>query len=167
DMRYVSLRYFNATGYDVRGRIKVRERDVANLSPVVMEAAAGLRDEIKVFGGDYPTPDGTCVRDYIHVNDLAAAHVCAMDHLLAGRDSLVLNLGAESGSSVLEVIAAAERVLGRAISHRLVERRAGDPAELIASSARAKRLFGWTARYSELDTIFESMLPLYGLARAS
>lgn len=163
DLRYASLRYFNATGYDLDRRVTVRERNAANLCPLVMEVASGMRSELKVFGNDYPTADGTCVRDYIHVNDLAGAHIAAMDHLLAGHDSMVVNLGAETGSSVLEMIHAAERVLGRSIPFQIVGRRPGDPAELVASSARARQTLNWSARNSDLATIFESMRHVYGL----
>jgi UDP-glucose 4-epimerase len=162
-LRYASLRYFNATGYDLRGRVTVRETSVANLCPVLMEVASGARERLQVFGDDYDTPDGTCVRDYIHVNDLAAAHVEAMRRLVEAPRNLVLNLGAERGVSVLEMIRAAERVLGRPVPFEVVDRRPGDPATLIASSVLASRELGWRARYSDLETIFETMRPLYGL----
>ncbi len=162
-LRYVSLRYFNATGYDLRGRVGVREKDATNLCPVVMEVASGLRPSLKVFGGDYDTRDGTCVRDYIHVNDLSAAHVAAMERLLEGEPSLVVNLGNETGSTVLEMVAAASRVLRRDLPYELVERRAGDPAEIVASSALARRVLGFTPRHGDLRTIFESMRRVYGV----
>jgi UDP-glucose 4-epimerase len=162
-LRYASLRYFNATGYDLRRRVTARERNAANLCPLVMEAASGLREELKVFGNDYPTADGTCIRDYVHVNDLAVAHIAAMEHLFQENGSLEVNLGAESGSSVLEMIRAAEEVLGQRIPVRIVERRPGDPAELVASSARARQLLGWRARHSDLATIFQSMRHVYGM----
>jgi UDP-glucose 4-epimerase len=160
---YVSLRYFNATGYDLAGRVTVREKDVANLCPVVMEVASGMRRSMKVFGSDYPTRDGTCVRDYIHVNDLADAHIAAMQRLLDEPRSMVINLGAETGSTVLEMIHTAQRVNEREIPHELVGRRAGDPAELVASSTLAHKLLNWRARHSDLETIFESMRSPYGL----
>lgn len=162
-LRYASLRYFNATGYDLAGRVKVRERGTANLCPVVMETACGLRERVDVFGDNYDTRDGTCVRDYVHVNDLAAAHVAAMDRLLADDRSLVLNLGSETGSTVLEMIDAASRVVGREIPYRVVGRRSGDPAALVASSARAREILGFSPRYGDLDVIFESMRGVYGL----
>ncbi len=162
-LSYASLRYFNATGYDLAGRVTVRECGAANLCPVVMEVASGLRESLDVFGGDYDTRDGTCVRDYVHVNDLAAAHVAAMERLLDGDSCLVLNLGSESGSTVLEMIAAASRVIGREIPYRVVERRAGDPASLVASSAKAREILGFSPRHGDLDVIFESMRGVYGL----
>lgn len=160
---YISLRYFNATGYDVAGRVTTPERDPANLTPVVMEVAAGLRRRLEVYGGDYDTRDGTCIRDYIHVNDLAAAHLAAMDRLLNGGPSMVLNLGVGRGATVLEMIAAAGRALGREIPYEVVARRPGDPPALVASSERAARELGFKPRYSDLDTIFGSMRRVYGL----
>ena len=128
-----------------------------------MEVAEGAREQLQVFGNDYDTPDGTCIRDYIHVNDLAAAHVAAMTRLLKTPRSLILNLGAERGVSVLEMISAAERVLGRPIPYEIVERRPGDPSELVASSTLARAELGWAPEYSDLDTILGSMRPVYGL----
>ncbi len=162
-LRYASLRYFNATGYDLRHRVTTREKETANLTPIVMEAVIGMRDRVNVFGGDYETRDGTCIRDYIHVNDLADAHLAAMDALLSGSDSMVLNLGTETGSTVLEMLEAATRVFGVEIARDIVERRAGDPAVLVASSARARELLGWQPRRSDLDTVFDSMRVAYGL----
>ncbi len=162
-LRYASLRYFNATGYDLRRRVTTREKEVANLTPIVMEAITGMRERVNVFGGDYDTRDGTCIRDYIHVNDLAEAHLAAMDALLSGADSMVLNLGTESGSTVLEMLEAAARVFKAEVPSKVVARRAGDPAVLVASSARARDVLGWQPRHSDLDTIFDSMRAAYGL----
>ncbi len=162
-LRYASLRYFNATGYDLRRRVTTREKETANLTPIVMEAVTGMRDRVNVFGGDYETRDGTCIRDYIHVNDLADAHLAAMDALLSGSDSMVLNLGTETGSTVLEMLEAATRVFGVEIAHDIVDRRAGDPAVLVASSAHARELLGWRPRHSDLDTVFDSMRVAYDL----
>ncbi|NOX89570.1 MAG: UDP-glucose 4-epimerase GalE [Calditrichaeota bacterium] len=160
-IRYAALRYFNATGYDIKGRVKGKEKNPANLSPVVMETIAGVRDEMQVFGNDYDTPDGTCIRDYIHVNDLAAAHAKAMDYLLEKKQNLVVNLGTGKGHTVLEVIKAAQRVSGKKVNYRITGRRAGDPPELVASCDLAYKLLGWKAKYSDLETIFGSMLPVY------
>lgn len=161
DLRYAALRYFNATGYDIQGKIKGKEKNPANLSPIVMETLAGDRDGLKVFGGDYDTPDGTCVRDYIHVNDLATAHVKAMDYILLKNEDLVINLGTGKGQSVLEVIKAAEKCAGKKILYTLVDRRDGDPAILIASPELALKKLNWKARHSDLETIFSSMMPVY------
>ncbi|HGY57222.1 MAG TPA: UDP-glucose 4-epimerase GalE [Caldithrix abyssi] len=160
-LHYAALRYFNATGYDVKGRIRGKEKNAANLSPVVMEAAAGLRNELQVYGDDYNTPDGTCIRDYIHVNDLADAHLKAMDYIVKENNNLIVNLGTGSGHSVLDVIHAAEAEVGKKIPYKIVGRRAGDPENLIASSELAYKLLGWKAKYSDLHTIFSSMKPVY------
>lgn len=158
---YTALRYFNATGYDINGVIKGKEKNPANLSPVVMEVAGGLRDVMQVFGNDYDTNDGTCIRDYIHVSDLAEAHLLAMNYIVNNNKNLVVNLGTGKGSSVFEVIDSAEKVTGRKINYKIVDRRPGDPANLIASSGLAMDLLGWKPNYSDLDTIFESMKPVY------
>jgi UDP-glucose 4-epimerase len=150
-----------AAGYDVKGRISGLEQNPANLLPVVMEVAAGLRKEMQVFGNDYDTPDGTCIRDYIHVSDLASGHVAAMDYL-AGKDkSLIVNLGSETGLSVLEVIEAARRSTGKPIPTKIVARRPGDPAKLTASAQYARETLGWTARYSDIDTLVSTTWKAY------
>ncbi|MDR2182471.1 MAG: UDP-glucose 4-epimerase GalE, partial [Treponema sp.] len=136
-IRYASLRYFNAAGYDIKGRVTGLEQNPANLIPVIMEAACGMRGELQVFGSDYDTPDGTCVRDYIHVNDLAAAHALALEYVSGNDKSITVNLGSEKGSSVSEVLETARRVTGRAIPAKIAGRRAGDPARLPASAALA------------------------------
>jgi UDP-glucose 4-epimerase len=160
-LHYAALRYFNAAGYDVKGRIKGRELNPANLVPIVMEAAAGIRKEVKVFGGDYSTPDGTCVRDYIHVSDLATAHVAALNYLAKNDKSLTVNLGSESGSSVLEVIETARKVTGKPILAPISDRRAGDPAKLTASSSLAHELLGWKAQFSDMESIIRTSWALY------
>lgn len=160
-IKYAALRYFNATGYDVNGVIRGQEKNPANLCPVVMEAACGMRPNLQVFGNDYPTPDGTGVRDYIHVSDLADAHLLAMQHIILKRENLVVNLGTGKGQSVLEMIAAAERATGKSIKYEIVDRRPGDPPELMASCDLALRELGWKAKYSDLDTIFRTMKPVY------
>ncbi len=160
-IRYASLRYFNAAGYDVQGRMRGLERNPANLIPVVMEAAAGKRSELSVFGDDYPTPDGTGVRDYIHVTDLADAHVKAAQYLAKEDKSLTVNLGSESGLSVLEILNKAREVSRKEIPARIAPRRNGDPAKLIASSGYAKQVLGWQAAFSDLDTIIASTWNVY------
>ena len=160
-INYAALRYFNATGYDVKGRLKGREKNPANLSPIVMEVAAGERSKMQVFGNDYDTPDGTCIRDYIHVSDLAIAHVMALEYLKKKQESLIVNLGAETGYSVLEVIEAAKKTSGRDVPYDMVGRREGDPGHLVASSALAFEKLGWKAQHSDVETIFKSMKDVY------
>ncbi len=161
NIRFAALRYFNATGYDLNGAIKGQEKNPANLCPIVMETAAGIREKMQVFGNDYDTADGTGVRDYIHVNDLAVAHVLAMSYLLKARKDLIVNLGTGKGHSVLEMIKTAERVTGKKIPYEIVGRRAGDPQEIVASGELAYKILGWKAQYSDLETIFKTMAPVY------
>ncbi|MFC1583805.1 UDP-glucose 4-epimerase GalE [Candidatus Neomarinimicrobiota bacterium] len=161
DLRYASLRYFNAAGYDMQGRIHTTERNSANLLPLVMEVATGRQPQIEVYGTDYDTPDGSCIRDYIHVTDLSKAHLSAMDHLLSARDNLVLNLGTGQGYSVLEVLDHARAITGHPIPAVHTDRREGDPAELRASSERAFKQLGWRAEHSRIEDILESMWRVY------
>ncbi len=160
-IRFASLRYFNAAGYDPDGVVRGLERNPANLIPVVMEVASGSRDELRIFGDDYDTADGTGVRDYIHVTDLANAHVAALDWIDKNDRSLTVNLGSETGISVQEILDCARRVTGREIPARVVERRPGDPAQLVASSTLAKKTLGWTARYSDLETLIGTSWSVY------
>jgi UDP-glucose 4-epimerase len=160
-LRYAALRYFNAAGYDTRGRISGLEKRPANLIPVIMEVAAGMRPSLKVFGTDYPTKDGTGVRDYVHVSDLARGHVAALDWISRNDKSLVVNLGSDVGLSVLELLEEARRVTGKSIPAEMVDRRPGDPAGLVASSALAAELLGWKARDSDLSTLVASTWAAY------
>lgn len=160
-IRFAALRYFNATGYDIDGQIKGKEKNPANLSPVVMETASGLRDKMLVFGADYNTSDGTCIRDYIHVNDLSTAHLMAMDYITENDKDLLVNLGTGEGHSVLDVINTAEQVTNKKVSYQIVNRREGDPENLVASSDLAFQLLGWKAQYSDLETIFKTMAGVY------
>jgi UDP-arabinose 4-epimerase len=153
---HAALRYFNAAGADPEGEIGEDHEPETHLIPLVLQAALGRRPEIDVFGTDYPTPDGTAIRDYIHVQDLAEAHVKALDHLSRGGGSLELNLGTGDGHSVREVIAAAERVTGRRVPRRETARRPGDPPVLVAEASRARELLGWTPKLSDLDTILQT-----------
>jgi UDP-arabinose 4-epimerase len=157
-MRAVSLRYFNAAGADPDGEIGECHEPETHLLPLVLHAALGRRPPIEIYGTDYPTPDGTAIRDYIHVTDLVAAHVRALEHLNAGHGSTALNLGTGRGHSVREVIAAAETVAGRPIPRREVARRPGDPPALVADPARAADLLGWRAEMSDLETIIRTAL---------
>jgi UDP-glucose-4-epimerase GalE len=145
DFRYASLRYFNAAGADDSGELGELHDPETHLIPLALKAAAGLGPELKVFGSDYPTPDGTCVRDYIHVNDLATAHVKALDHLAAGKESFAVNVGTGTGVSVNEVLNAVEEVTGKRVPRQLVPRRPGDPPALVANPAKAQALLQWKA----------------------
>ena len=160
-LRYASLRYFNAAGYDPEGEIRGLEMEPANLLPVLMEVAAGKRKELTIFGNDYPTRDGTGVRDYIHVTDLADAHAKAMEYLFDKKKSFTVNLGSEKGLSVQEILDASRRITGREVPSRVAERRPGDTAELYASSAKAKELLGWSPRYSDLETLISTTWEVY------
>lgn len=156
DIRYVSLRYFNAAGAHENGKIGEDHRPETHLIPLVLQTALGQRKEMKVFGNDYPTADGTCIRDYIHVSDLADAHVLAVEYLRGGGQSDVFNLGSGNGFSVLEVIQTAERVTGRSVPTVVEERRAGDPAVLIASASKAKSVLGWNPKRDDLNVLIDS-----------
>jgi UDP-glucose 4-epimerase len=160
-IRYACLRYFNAAGYDVKGRIKGLEQNPANLVPVIMETACGMRKELQVFGTDYDTPDGTCIRDYVHVSDLAAGHAAALDYISKNGKSLIVNLGSETGSSVTEVLETARRVTGKAIPSKTAGRRPGDSAKLTASAALALDLLGWKAQYSDIETLIKTSWEVY------
>jgi len=152
-LRYASLRYFNAAGADDSGEIGELHNPETHLIPLALQAAAGTGPEIQIFGSDYPTPDGTCVRDYVHVNDLAAAHVKALEHLQAGNESFAANLGTGRGHSVLEVISTVEEVSGNAVPRRVGSRRPGDPPALIADPSRAETLLHWKAQRTLRETV--------------
>jgi UDP-glucose 4-epimerase len=160
-IRFASLRYFNAAGYDADGRICGLEQNPANLIPVIMETAVGIRKELPVFGNDYDTRDGTCIRDYIHVSDLAAAHVAALDYIRENDRSLTVNLGSETGATVLEVLEAARRISGRPIPSIVTGRRPGDPASLTASSKLALEKMGWKTEHSDIDTLIRTTWEVY------
>ncbi len=160
-LKHVSLRYFNAAGYDPDGGITGLEKNPANLLPVVMETAMGWRPKLQIFGNDYPTRDGTCVRDYIHVADLAAAHVAALDHLSRGGENLTLNLGTGAGITVLEMVRQAAAITGRQFPYEIVGRRPGDAAAVVASSQRAADVLGWRAHSSDVETLLRTTWQAY------
>jgi UDP-arabinose 4-epimerase len=143
--RFASLRYFNAAGADDSGEIGELHDPETHLIPLALQAAAGSGPELQIFGSDYPTPDGTCIRDYIHVNDLASAHVKALDHLAAGGASFAVNVGTGVGASVEEVISAVEKITSKRVPRRIVPRRPGDPPALVADPSKAQALLGWRA----------------------
>lgn len=155
-LRSVSLRYFNAAGADPDGEIGEVHDPETHLIPLALEAAAGLRPSLTIHGTDYPTPDGTCIRDYVHVADLADAHVQALQYLARNRGASAFNLGNGGGFTVREVIAAAERVTGRKIPLRNGPRRAGDPPALVGNAGRARRALGWKPRYRDLEAIIDT-----------
>ena len=153
DLRYVALRYFNACGAHPSGEIGEAHDPETHLIPLILQVPLGKREKISVFGDDYPTHDGTCIRDYIHVNDLAQAHILALDYLSRGGESDVFNLGNGVGFTVKEVIDVARKVTGHSIPAEIVPRRAGDPVRLVASSEKAKKILGWKPKYDDLNTI--------------
>lgn len=155
-IKYVALRYFNAAGAHASGKIGEDHEPETHLIPLILQAALGQRDSIKIFGDDYNTPDGTCIRDYIHVSDLADAHLRAVQYLIAGGDSDVFNLGNGQGFSVKEMIEAVREVTGRDFPVQTTPRRAGDPAVLIASSNKAKTVLGWKPSRDNLHDIIGS-----------
>ena len=150
---FVALRYFNVAGADPAGRSGQATPHATHLVKVACQAAAGVRPHMEIYGSDYDTPDGTCVRDYIHVSDLADAHIAALDHLMSGADSTVVNCGYGRGCSVLEVIDAVRRVSGVDLDARRVSRRPGDVAQLVCASQLMRKRFGWQPKYDRLDTI--------------
>ena len=160
-LKFAALRYFNAAGYDPEGVLYGLEKNPANLLPVMMEVACGKREKLCVFGNDYPRRDGTCIRDYIHVTDLASAHVMALEYISSKKESLTLNLGTGNGITVTEMLESTRRITGKEIKADYVERRPGDPAQLTAKSDLAKKVLGWEAKYSDVDTLIGSTWNAY------
>ncbi len=152
-IQFAVLRYFNAAGADPEGELGESHQPETHLIPLVLDAASGKRPDIKVFGTDYDTPDGSCVRDYIHVYDLATAHLLALHYLEKGGNSDFFNLGNEKGTSVLEVVEAVRKVTGKEFRAVLTDRRQGDPAKLVGSSRKAKSILGWVPVYEDIDEI--------------
>jgi UDP-glucose 4-epimerase len=157
-LRYVALRYFNVAGADPDGRTGQSTEKATHLIKVACQAALGLRPDMQVFGDDYPTADGTCVRDYIHVSDLAGAHVKALDYLVAGGDSTVLNCGYGHGFSVRQVLETVREAADGELSWRIAPRRAGDPPELVSANARIREVLGWEPRYDDLRFIVDTAM---------
>jgi len=161
DMRYAGLRYFNAAGYDPDGEVRGLEKEPNNLLPLVLETLLGWRENLEVYGTDYDTEDGSCIRDYIHVSDLADAHLRALSFLEEQDEDLVLNLGTSKGISVLEILDAARKVSGMDLPVILSDRRPGDPAVVLASAEKAERLLEWSPAFSDVETILKTMLAAY------
>lgn len=160
-MKYVSLRYFNAAGAHISGKIGEDHRPESHLIPIILQAALGKRESIQIFGDDYNTHDGSCVRDYIHVTDLAQAHILALKKLKNGGDSDIYNLGNGKGFSVKEVVSLARKVTGIGIKEAIAPRRPGDPAVLVASSERIQKELKWEPKFNELSTIIETAWKWY------
>lgn len=160
-IRFAALRYFNAVGYDVDGEVNCLEQQPNNLLPIVMEAVIGERPYVELFGDDYDTPDGTCVRDYIHVSDLASAHRLALDYLGKNGMSFTANLGTAKGLSVKEIINEVKKISGVDFAVKLSPRRPGDAPKLLANSQLALDLLGWQAQHSDINTIIETTLRAY------
>jgi UDP-glucose 4-epimerase len=154
-MKYVALRYFNAAGADPGGIIGESHNPEPHLIPIVFETALGKREKVRVFGNDYNTPDGTCIRDYIHVNDLANAHLKALEYLNSKNESTIINLGTGTGNSVLEIIEKAKAITKREIPLEIIQRRSGDPAILVADNKKAKEALGWSPKFS-IENILET-----------
>ena len=155
-LNYVCLRYFNVAGADSSGAIGEAHTTETHLIPLILQVPLGQRPYITVFGQDYPTQDGTCIRDYIHVTDLVNAHILALKYLMNGGESNIFNLGSNNGYSVLEMIEAARKVTGHPIPLQIGERRAGDPALLVASSEKAKNILGWEPQFTDIEVIIAS-----------
>jgi len=155
-IRYVSLRYFNACGAHKSGLIGEAHKPETHLIPLILQVPNGQREYISIYGDDYNTKDGTCIRDYIHVTDLAQAHILAMEYLMKGNESNIFNLGNGVGFTVKEVIDTARKVTKHPINAKVAERRAGDPAVLVASSKKAKEVLGWKPQHADLEEIIES-----------
>ena len=161
NMRYAGLRYFNAAGYDPDGEVRGLEKEPNNLLPLVLETLLGWRENLEVYGTDYDTKDGSCIRDYIHVSDLADAHLRALNFLEEQDEDLVLNLGTSKGISVLEILDSARKVSGMDLPVILSDRRPGDPAVVLASAEKAERLLEWSPEFSDVETILKTMLAAY------
>lgn len=156
DMKFVALRYFNVAGAKLDGSIGEDHSPESHLVPLILQTALGQRDELTILGDDYATPDGTCIRDYVHVVDLVEAHILALEYLKAGNQSTVFNLGSSTGFSVKEMLDTAREVTGREIPATVTTRRAGDPSTLIASSEKAKTILNWKPQYTDMKDIIAS-----------
>lgn len=160
-IKYAALRYFNAAGYDMEGVVTGLEQNPGNLLPVAMEAACGMRPKLVIFGNDYDTPDGTCIRDYIHVNDLSTGHLLALDYIAKQQKSIAVNLATGNGNSVLEVYQKARMITGIDIPMEIGPRRPGDPSIVYATGEYARDLLGFVPQYSDLETLITSMWRVY------
>ncbi len=162
-LRYAALRYFNAAGYDIDQKITGKEINPQNLIPIVMEVASGYQKHLNIYGNDYSTKDGTGMRDYIHVSDLAIGHLASLDYLSNHDEDLLINLGTGEGHSVFDVINMVKKVSNKNVDYNIVNRREGDPDTLIAGSEKAKKLINWSPKYSDLFTIIDSTWKIYNI----
>ena len=160
-IHFIALRYFNAVGYDAEGDIKGLEKNPQNLLPIIMEVACQKREKLNIFGNDYDTPDGTCLRDYIHVTDLATGHWKALEYLENGGKSEIVNLGTGKGISVMEMVKKTQEIIGKDIPYSFEPRRPGDPAVVVATAQKAKELLNWQAEHSNLDNIIQTTWAVY------
>ena len=156
DMKFVALRYFNVAGAKLDGSIGEDHSPESHLVPLILQTALGQRKEMLIFGDDYPTADGTCIRDYVHVVDLIEAHILALDYLKAGNQSTIFNLGSSAGFSVKQMLDTAREVTGKEIPAVVTARRAGDPSTLIASSEKARNILGWKPQHTDIKAIIAS-----------
>lgn len=156
DFNYIALRYFNAVGYADDKSILGKEKNPQNLLPIIMEVATGQREKFAIYGSDYDTPDGTCLRDYIHVSDLASAHVLAVKKLMSDKKSYCLNLGTSKATSVKEIVDATENVIGKRLKYNYAPRRSGDPAVVVAKAELANNILGWKPRYTNIEEIIRT-----------
>lgn len=156
DMRYVALRYFNVAGAKSDASIGEDHNPETHLVPIILQVALGQRDALSIYGDDYDTPDGTCIRDYVQIEDLVGAHILALEYLKAGNESNFFNLGSNKGYSVKEMLEAAREVTGREIPAKVAPRRAGDPSRLVASSEKAKETLGWQPKYTDIKAIIKT-----------
>ncbi len=155
-LKYVNLRYFNAAGADPEGEVGEWHEPETHLIPNILLSILDDKKELLIYGDDYPTPDGTCIRDYIHIHDLCRAHLLALDYLLNGGEATSFNLGNGEGYSILEIIKATEKVTGKTVKFKFIHRRPGDPARLIGSTEKAKKILGWKSEYGDIETIIET-----------
>lgn len=160
-LKFVALRYFNAAGYDPKGRIYGLETNPQNLLPIVMEVAVGVREKITIFGNDWDTRDGTCIRDYIHVSDLASAHKKAFEYLLKTNESLTVNLGSQTGVSVKEMVETAREITKKEIKAEYGARRDGDPSVVLATAKKAEEILGFKAQYSDINSLISTTWEVY------
>ena len=160
-LKYCTLRYFNAAGYDINERIKGKEVNPQNLIPIVIEVALGYKEHLDIYGSDYSTKDGTGVRDYIHVSDLATGHITSLDYLSQNNKNLIINLGTGEGHSVLDVIKMVNKISSKNINYNFINRRVGDADTVIADSKKASALINWNPKYSDLYTIIDSTWKIY------
>ena len=156
DINYIALRYFNAVGYAADKSIIGKEKNPQNLLPIIMEVATGKREKLSIYGSDYDTPDGTCLRDYIHVTDLASAHVLSIKKLLTDKKSYCLNLGTSKATSVKEIVDATENIIGKRLNYAFAPRRSGDPAVVVAKAELASKILDWKPQYTNIEDIIKT-----------